>query len=361
FPSTLGLLIEFEYKMWRNNSGVGADGFTVFLFDADYGPFPEGDPNKFALGAYGGSLGYANNDDTSGITGGYVGIGFDAYGNFVMQSESKNGGSSGLSPNSVALRGPTTSDTFTTNEYLAGVTIHHNGDITDATEMLGAARNDVLDYNTPTATRPSDATFYRRVQIEIVTNSSGTYDIIVRWRKSPTGSFVDIMTHTLAEIPPKLLKMGFAASTGGEVNFHENRSLMVTTPGNLRVSKRANKDILRSINNGSGENDVTYTIDVVNDTDGVLNNVNFEDRLTDANGALIAPDMFEITSISHTGFLSGTSLPMASSTNQFTGILEMEANSTGTITVTGTLKDVPIGNVLNNTTKAIPTTISDTD
>src|SRR5690554_1841087 len=167
FPSTLGLLIEFEYKMWRDNSGVGADGFTVFLFDADYGPFPEGDPNKFALGAYGGSLGYANNSDTPGITGGYVGIGFDAYGNFVMQSENKNGGSSKLSPNSVALRGPTTSNTLTTNEYLAGVTIHHNGDITDATEMLGAARNDVLDYNTQIATRPTDATFYRRVQIEI--------------------------------------------------------------------------------------------------------------------------------------------------------------------------------------------------
>src|SRR5690606_41554325 len=68
------LLIDFEYKMWRSHSDGaynGADGLSVFLFDAT---------EDFRLGGYGGSLGYAPNTAggvPEGLAGGYVGVGLD--------------------------------------------------------------------------------------------------------------------------------------------------------------------------------------------------------------------------------------------------------------------------------------------
>src|SRR5690606_10847529 len=58
FPSTLGVIIDFEYTMWRDvadDTYNGGDGFTIFLFYTTYGP------GIFDLVAYSGSLGYANN------------------------------------------------------------------------------------------------------------------------------------------------------------------------------------------------------------------------------------------------------------------------------------------------------------
>src|SRR5699024_12582358 len=78
------------------------------------------------LGAYSGSLVYANknNPTEAEVTGSYLGIGLDAYGNFARNSEGKNGGPSGLSPNSIVFRGPTTDNSDNpTNRYLQGVTI----------------------------------------------------------------------------------------------------------------------------------------------------------------------------------------------------------------------------------------------
>lgn len=45
FPSTYGIKVEFEYFMY---GGTGADGLSVFLFDADV--------SNFAPGGFGGSL-----------------------------------------------------------------------------------------------------------------------------------------------------------------------------------------------------------------------------------------------------------------------------------------------------------------
>src|SRR5690606_8720676 len=104
FPSGMGVLIDFEYKMWRSHSDGaynGADGLSVFLFDAT---------EDFRLGGYGGSLGYAPNTAggvPEGLAGGYVGVGLDAYGNFSNPTEGRNGGP-GRTANSIVLRGPTT-------------------------------------------------------------------------------------------------------------------------------------------------------------------------------------------------------------------------------------------------------------
>ena len=377
FPAALGLLVDFEYKMWRTKDGreglnQGGDGFSVYLFD---GVTTTAD---FALGGYGGALGYTRTSATvPGLKNGYLGIGFDVFGNFINKnSPTKFTGSNSGIPNSIAVRGKTTAaNDATTNIYLKGITISGAGigTITDIpANYAGTNSSDGwqnhLDYNKSTGTssgsyptsRPTDAMFYRRVQIEIVPIAGGMYKVTLRWMREGQTSFTELMNYTTTDAPPAILKVGFAASTGWAVNFHEIRNLLVTTPGNLRVSKRSNKDILRTVASNN-ENLISYTVDVVNDTNATLNNINFTDRITDGAGNLVAPDMFSITGISSSGFLAGTSLPSTSATNEFTGSLNMAPNTTGKITVSGILKKVPARNLLVNTASALPTDITDKD
>ena len=342
FPSTEGVLVDFEYKMWRdvNDNYRGADGLGVYLFDASV---------PFQIGGLGGSLGYAPNGG-NGLAGGYVGVGFDAYGNFSNPTEGRVGGP-GEVPNAVVLRGPTTNNASTTNRYLNHVELGTRTGGNDAIRN----RNEI-DYNTRVDDRPDDGTFYRRVQLEILPlDAVGEYyQIIVRWKKSPTANFTDLISYTTTDAPPPLLKLGFGASTGGGVNYHEIRNLLVTTPGNLRVDKRANKDFLRTINSG-GANQITYTIEVYNDTDFAALNVDFLDRLTDGDGNLISTDDFDITSITTDGFTSIT-LPDINTlnSNEITGTFDLAAGNIGKIYVTGRLYSVPQGNVLNNFVEITP-------
>ncbi|MDV6167835.1 hypothetical protein R1T16_05325 [Flavobacterium sp. DG1-102-2] len=353
FPSTLGVLVDFEYKMWRNtnDSYNGADGIGVFLYDAS---------STFALGGYGGSLGYAPIGG-SGLAGGYVGVGLDAYGNFSNPTEGRIGGP-GYRPNAVALRGPTTASTSTTNRFLAGKTIttadsgvtFSYGDVTTTT---GVATQNALDYNTVTTTRPTDAQFYRRVQLEITRlDAAGIYyNVIVRWKTSPTGAFVYVTDYTTTDVPPGLLKLGFAASTGGGVNYHEIRNLLVTTPGNLRIVKRADKDILRT--NNAANSTITYTIEVTNDTNFEIPQIEFTDRITDSYGNLIPEGTsgFDITSITTSGFVTAAMPNVASlTTNEISGTLVLAANTTAYITIVGRLYTLPDGSILQNTASAIP-------
>ncbi|MHB9142766.1 MAG: L-type lectin family protein, partial [Paludibacter sp.] len=113
FSSNLGVIIDFEYKIWRSTTSgnPGADGIGVYFFDAD---------STFRLGGYGGSLGYAPNTGASsplGLAGGYLGIGIDEYGNFSNPSEGRIGGP-GLLCNSITLRGPTNYTPATTIIFL---------------------------------------------------------------------------------------------------------------------------------------------------------------------------------------------------------------------------------------------------
>lgn len=231
----------------------------------------------------------------------------------------------------------------------------------------GNAQHNVVDYNTVTSSRPTNEQFYRRVQVEIIPTGTGFYDISVRWATEFGGEFKPLMTYQINQPPPALLKVGFAASTGGGYNNHEVRNLLITTPGNLRVAKRASKDILRSVTAQAGpSNEIEYQIEVVNDTPAELDQIDFSDALTDAMGNPIPDGMFEITSIVPTGFLSQTTLPSPSiatsiTSGAFYGTLHLAANATGTIMVKGKLTAMPVGNLLVNTTSAFPTTIIDQD
>src|SRR6202008_123214 len=104
FPSNMGLIAEFEYYMYGGTalSGKTGDGFSFFLFDGSV------TTANFRIGANGGALGYAQKNSPSAVKGvskGYIGIGFDAFGNFSNPQDGRNGGP-GVKPGAVVLRGP---------------------------------------------------------------------------------------------------------------------------------------------------------------------------------------------------------------------------------------------------------------
>lgn len=98
YASNEGLEVTFKTVTYRGDSGGagkdGADGMSFFLLDGSVSAPYSG---KFDVGAFGGSLGYtcsnANNDSKThpdgttrhydGLTGAYLGLGIDEYGNFL--------------------------------------------------------------------------------------------------------------------------------------------------------------------------------------------------------------------------------------------------------------------------------------
>ena len=349
FPSSLGVLIDFEYKTWRSVSdpGGGADGFSVFLFDAN---------STFRTGGYGGSLGYAPYNGTPGLAGGYIGIGFDEFGNFSSTSDGKVGGP-GQRCNSVALRGPTTGNPGTTNAYLTGIQLQ-----TDPNNNTNS-----IDYNTVTATRPSDDVFYRRVKISIEP-VGGNYKITVKWKTTPDGNDITLLTYTMTTPPPANLKIGFAASTGSCVNYHEIRNLVVTTPGGVRVNKIVDKP------NAKIGDQLTYKIEAYNLTNSSISHVSLSDTIKDSNNNPIDINsgIYTINSITfnNNGYAGNTAsgfpdgVPVTSGfTNPFKiSNLSFEANSMSSFIMKVTLNnDVSPGNILKNSVGLDPSLSGITD
>ena len=320
FPSSMGVYMEFEYKTWRSkyDSLDGADGFSVFLFDATTTPF--------RIGGFGGSLGYAQKDGKPGLKGAYLGIGFDEYGNFGKASEGRNGGMKSLQPNSVVLRGPENLYRYLTHKKL-GADAYQDG-------------VNSIDYNVPTSTRPTDTQFYRRVKIYIEpegTLENPKYRIRVIWRTSPTSDEIEHINYVTEYPIPKNLKIGFGASTGWGFNYHEIRNLFITTTGGVRVQKEVSK-----VNALPGD-ELTYTINVHNEAATAVSNLIVNDVMEDGNGNNISiSEDFEISSITFnnngktgstaTSFTSGT--PKTSGfTNPFSTAMTLEANSSASFTL----------------------------
>lgn len=275
FPSDKGVFVDFEYTIWRtndghnNNSGAG-DGFSIFLFD--------GTTQKFALGSYGGALGYAprlindvykdniilrdkkysenpnvviaESDYVRGLSGGFIGLGFDVYGNY----NSKEGSKQGVRElkNAMVLRGKTILGANGSNTY--NDLQKSNVILGTAVQMTGA---DKIDFG-KVADGKRPKTFYRRVQVEInkLSGKVDTYEIIVRWAVTKGGEFKQIYRTEYTEKLPKDLKVGFAASTGWAVNNHEVRDLFATTPGGVMIEKVADKSLVNV------DDELTYTINL---------------------------------------------------------------------------------------------------
>jgi type IV pilus assembly protein PilY1 len=125
YPTNSGIQVTFKTVTY---GGTGADGISFYLMDgcvpvsgaiapptcAANPIYPTGSPNVPAIGATGGSLAYSCTDETGngpasgntfdGLTGAYLGLGIDEYGNFLNQGDNTASGW-GFQAGRIGLRG----------------------------------------------------------------------------------------------------------------------------------------------------------------------------------------------------------------------------------------------------------------
>lgn len=203
FPSNNNYIeIEFEHNAY---GGSGADGVTIALADADIvNPLIDSNLTNIA-GAYGGSLGYANRTGTDGFKGGWLGFGFDEYGNFSNPTEGRHGGP-GFRRDTIAVRGQGNGQIG--YEYIAG------------TNTL----NPQVD-NTPV-----DGYLYK---ISIDTRSAKTMIKVQRDVKDSNGfiTLIDWFDATQTAVSPQNFKFSLTGSTGGSTNIHSINNLIIRAKG----------------------------------------------------------------------------------------------------------------------------------
>lgn len=226
FPSAYGIKVEFEYFSYGGTGQSLADGLSVFLFDASTA--------NFSPGGFGGSLGYAQRGTgaaaQAGLSNGYIGVGFDEFGNFGNRAEGKVGGFNGvgnqLVPDAVVVRGP--GQGLMGYPFVAGRKTMDTGPdgLSPGKEFTissgGAGTQRVTDPN---------QVGYRKVFLELQPNQNGDgyhLELSMLVTTSPNQPRLE----SILDIPydfeaPKELKIGFAASTGGFTNFHEIRNMIV--------------------------------------------------------------------------------------------------------------------------------------
>jgi hypothetical protein len=169
FASNKGVNVTFDFFSYGGN---GADGISFFLIDGstlgkDVTP-----------GSAGAGLGYAQNTGTAGATGltsGYLGIGFDEFGNYSNPVASSPGGP-GLKPDSIAVRGSSANG----YKYLTGTDSIAGGiDNTDADTRQEALRTAEIDLS---------STGILNVSIEILTMRANKRFRISTFRRSSMAS-----------------------------------------------------------------------------------------------------------------------------------------------------------------------------
>ena len=205
FASPAGFSISFEFFSFNATVGsissttTGADGISVFLVDAN-GTDPT-IPGQFTIGAFGGSLGYAQKTkasgavttDVPGVSKGYLGIGLDEFGNYSNPTEGRILGP-GPVPQAVALRGPGTG-------------------ITGYNYLTGGAVGFPLSFPASTTEAQSTSADYRKAYIFVIPVAGGGYNVTVRIQRGPSTVVTTTLNFPIAN-PPANLRVGFAASTG---------------------------------------------------------------------------------------------------------------------------------------------------
>ena len=184
FASTAGFTASFTAVAY---GGSGADGIALFLMDASAGV-------PGALGYAGGGLSYA------GLSGGYIGIGIDEWGNFPNPGCGGGGcsGGPGFLPNYVAVRGSTAN----ANAYIGG-----------------ASPGFSLWSNVSTRSAATMHTY------SITMTAAGLVSVSI----DGTTRLSNVNAFSQTGAIPAYLRVGIAASTGGSTNVHEIKSLSISS------------------------------------------------------------------------------------------------------------------------------------
>lgn len=194
FPAASNLVtISFNHYAY---GGTGADGMAVVLSDATVTPQP---------GAFGGPLGYGFKPGIPGFAGGWLGIGFDEFGNYSGEGGTTN---VGQRRQSVAIRG-SGSGTSGYN-YLRGAC--NNG----TTNTFSNCLSPTVDGNGGSnhkyqLTIDSRITGQSLVKVERDTGSG--YVTLIDWFNAQSLS-------GQSQVPNDFL-LSLTGSTGGSTNIHE--------------------------------------------------------------------------------------------------------------------------------------------
>lgn len=344
FDLSQGVLIQFDYATW---GGSGADGYSVYLFDAGVTPFN--------IGAFGGSLGYAQKlppavaTAVPGISGGYVGIGVDEYGNFSNPTEGRYLGP-GPNPNTVTVRGPIVG--------FGGGAVGQTTGTTSYPWIATSANNGSLWYNG--SPRPDQTSAnYRKVVIEISPAPNPAVNVWVQFGYNQPITQMITNQALPAISTSQLLKIGYAASTGGATNYHEIRNLLVTS---LNTSTAIDLGITKSaVNPGTGL--PLTSIAVGSPIRYIVTARNYGPNNVTATGVGIVdtlPADIDPASISWTCAASGgASCGAASGTGNLNTTANLPLNGIATYTIDATLKTTTGSQVTNTASLTIPAGIVD--
>ena len=297
FAGDVPVSIRFNYVSWGGN---GADGITVFLYDAT---------QNMSGAANGGGLGYC------GGAGGYLGIGMDEYGNFSNPADhcGAAGGGPGFRPDTLVIRGPiTASDQYVTGAAVAGG----------------------ID-NPGVATRPSPKTV-----VVTLTPATVGYTVTALIQTDSSQPFQTLFSNVaFPYAPPATLAVGFTGSTGGSTNIHELQGLVTATPDDLQVALSGPATVLQGT-------PVTYTLTLTNDGAFPIG-ASDAPTLTDALPAVITGASWTCTPS------AGATCTASGSGSLSTSTLTLPSNASVTYTITGTLDPAIIcGTTVSNTASA---------
>lgn len=195
------MTIEFDHYAY---GGTGADGIALVLSDAAVTPVP---------GSYGGSLGYAQRTNVSpaqsGFAGGWLGIGFDEFGNFSQATEGRVGGTSAR-PQAIGVRAASS----TNYGWLGGT-------------------NTLLPTLSASGSTLARGDRYR-ITIDSRISSPQTVSFQLERRLAGGSSYSTLLTSSnLLSLgqpaPPANLLLSYTGSTGDNTNFHEITNIQVCT------------------------------------------------------------------------------------------------------------------------------------
>jgi type IV pilus assembly protein PilY1 len=269
FPvSTQGLQVTFTTETYEGDGGGGdgADGISFFLQDATQNP---------DLGATGGSLAYGCTNETGnydsqvrvnglprgydGLTGAYIGIGIDEYGNFMNPGDNTSTGANTLNGgtafqgNRVGLRGSgNTSWTWLSTNYSSyyspGLTstyssAYSNSAASEAVRQT-CINGYVMQYNSSAGTFSKTSTKLNNYAALGYSNLSGVQianeSAIYRGNGSSgqlTSQYGVPITYNLKITPQGLLTLSYSYNGGASIPVVTGQNI-TTSNGNLPTNVR---------------------------------------------------------------------------------------------------------------------------
>ncbi|WP_155830050.1 lectin-like domain-containing protein [Glycomyces tenuis] len=214
--------IEVHFAQYQYG-GTGADGISFFIVD--------GETELDEVGAYGGSLGYAQFDDRPGVEGAYLGLGLDAWGNFSADTEGRGNGCPAdqrapehlrddfnRAPDNVVLRGPGSG----TEGYCLLAT-------TATDEQIGTEGTDTLWGTDFPEELNADTLEESKQLVKLKITDDPLPEVTVDIDFQDGEGWQRVLETTMPTEAPETFKFGFASSTGGANDVHLLRHLRVET------------------------------------------------------------------------------------------------------------------------------------